>query len=428
MHTRLRAVLRFHLRVGARLALALLVTATAVVVGVLMFLQIDFVTNLAQVLFGARGNLGSALLVLGAAAAVAGVAAPRVCAGLDGWLRHLPVTGAVHRRAATAAIALAEAPLLAILAALVLVARVRPGAPAVAHLAGLPVVALAAAQLALPRQPIAARLLALAAGTLAGAGSWPALAAALPALAGADLAAGRPRSPRRAPRPRSATIETLRTRLPDRILPAYVVLPVRIGRRALGWRAARTFACALLPWLAAALFSRNNQLAPIQQVRAAMLGGGASCALLLAGLAGTLALRRPAWPWARSLPWGARRRVLADAALLGGCCLPLLVLGGVLAPAAVPPLAAQLPWLAVRAAGTMRRPAGSRLGATGELLIEGLLLAGLVALLPWAAALLLAALPLAVRAAAARERRQKVGAWMERHHLAAGDPASWSGG
>jgi hypothetical protein len=32
-----------------------------------------------------------------------------------------------------------------------------------------------------------------------------------------------------------------------------------------------------------------------------------------------------------------------------------------------------------------------------------------------------------MRAAAARERRQKVSLWMERHHLAAGDPYSWSG-
>src|SRR5262249_50312139 len=107
---------------------------------------------------------------------------------------------ATHRRAATAAIALAEAPLLAILALLVAVAWLRQGGAAAApHLAGLPVVAIAAAQLVLPsRRRAAACLPALAAGALAGLGSWPALAAALPFAAGADLAAGplRSRQPR----------------------------------------------------------------------------------------------------------------------------------------------------------------------------------------------------------------------------------------
>jgi hypothetical protein len=270
---------------------------------------------------------------------------------------------------------------------------------------------------------------------LAGLGSWTALAAALALLAAADLAAGQPGSPRAAwrsrfgwgagqpgfpryPRSGKSTGSGWDVRS----------LPARIAWRALGWRLARGYGLALLPWLAAALFCRNNRLVPLHVVRAALLGGGASCVVLLASLAGALALRRPAWPWARSLPWPARRRVLDDAALLGVCCLPLPVLAGALAPAAVPPLAALVPWLAVRAAGAIRRPAERRLGAAGEILMEGLPLAGLVALLPWSAAILLAALPLAVRAAAARERRQKVGAWMERRHLPAGDPQSWSGG
>jgi hypothetical protein len=440
----LRAVFSFHLRVGARLALSLLVPATAATVGVLAFLRVDFLKDLALLLFGARAGLGSPLLVLGAAAACAAVAAPRVCVGLDGWLRHLPVAGASHRRAATAAIALAQAPVLAILALLVLTARPSPGAAA-AHLAGLIVVAWAAAQLRLPtRRRVAVRLPALAAGLLAGFGSWPALAAALPLLAAADLTAGRTQFPpaARVPRRRraggrgsglaaaggsgGAAAPTVRGAGWAAVRRSRS-LSMRIAWRALGWRPARAYGLALLPWLAAALFCRNNQLTPLYAARAALLSGGASCVLLVASLAGTLALRRPAWPWARSLPWPARRRVLEDAALLGVDCLPLPALAGVLAPAAVAPLAAFVPWLAVRAAGAMRRPAGSRTGAAGEILIEGLLVAGLVALLPWSAALLIAALPLAVRAAAARERRQKVGAWSERHHLAAGDPHSWSG-
>ncbi|HEV3076377.1 MAG TPA: hypothetical protein VHB47_18285, partial [Thermoanaerobaculia bacterium] len=416
-----------------------------------------FLLNLAGLLFGARGSVAPALLVLGAAVAVAAVAAPRVCAGLGGWLRHLPVTGATHRRAAAAAIAVAEAPLLAFLALLVLAARSRPGAATAARLLGLLAVALAAAQVAVPtRRRAAAVPPALAAGLLAGLGSWPALAASVPLLAVADLAAGPPRSPR-SPRPahsRGAARRWLAARPPPaaerlpaphrlQVPPAAaapsgrhapVLLPARIARRALGWRPVRAYAVALLPWLAALLFAANNRLVPLHATRAAVLGGGGSCVLLLAGLAGTLAARRPAWPWVRSLPWPARRRVLDDALLLGASCLPLLALTGLAAPAAVPPLAAILPWLAVRAAGAIRRPASpaspaaGRIRPSGEILMEGALLAGLAALLPWSALLPLAAVPVAVRAAAARERRLKVGAWMERHHLAAGDPGSWSGG
>jgi hypothetical protein len=479
----LLAVCRFHLRVGTRLALAVLVPAFATAAGVLMFVRPELVRDLALALFGPGTGLPEALLVLGAAAAAAAVAAPRVCAGLGtlggpggrggpgstggpggpgGWLRHLPVAGSTHRRAATAAVAVAEAPVLAILALLIAICWIRQGAAAVApHLAGLPVVAIAAAQLALPLpRRAAARLLALGAGALAGLGSWPALAAALPLAAAADLAAGQPwpRRPRRqrphrfpepaepwreAPAAEPPDSSLLRSRSDRRrlgwralasLLPSRIalqplgwrarawLLPALIAFRALGWRLARSFGVALLPGLAALLFLRNNQLSPLHAARAALLGAGAACALLLATLAQALAMRRPPWPWARSLPWPARRRVLLDAVILGLPCLPLLAL----APAGAAPLAASLPLLAVRAAAAMRRPAEARQGPAGEVLCGGLLAAGLLALLPWAAAALLAATPWAARAAAARERRQKVSLWLERAHLAAGDPQSWS--
>ena len=417
---------RFHLRVGARLALAVLVPAVAVTIGVMAFLREDFVEALGLLLFGATGSLPTALVVLGSAVAVAAVAAPRVCAGL-GWLRHLPVAGASQRRAVTAAVALAQAPWLAILALLVAEAAGHPGAATAAHLAGLPVIALAAAQLALqPWRRPGALPPAIGAGLLAGLGSWLVLAAALALVAASDLAAGPPlRRSRRTAAPAigaPAMLAALAAPAPRWSLPA------RIGWRALGWGRVRAYAIALVPWLAANFFSRNNQLSPTHAARAALLGGAVSCVCLLAALAVTLGARRPAWPWSRSLPWSARQRVLGDAVLLGAHAVPLLALTAAVSPAAVPALAALLPLLAVRAAGALRRPVTSRQGgAAGEIVMEGLLLAGLAALLPWAAAAMLAAVPLALRTAAARERRQKLGAWHERQHLAAGDPQSWSG-
>ncbi len=429
----LRRICRFHLRVGARLALAVLVPAVAVTIGVMAFLREDFVEALGLLLFGATGSLPAALVVLGSAVAVAMVAAPRVCAGL-GWLRHLPVAGASQRRAVTAAVVLAQAPWLAILALLVGEDAGHPGAATAAHLASLPVIALAAAQLALqPWRRPAALPPALGAGLLAGLGSWPALAAALALAAGADLAAGPPlrRSRQAAAAPGLGTPAMLAglAGLAGLATPATRwSLPARIGWRALGWGRLRAYAIALVPWLAAVFFCRNNQLSPAHAARAALLGGAVSCVGLLAALAATLGARRPAWPWSRSLPWPARQRVLGDALLLGAHAVPLLALTAAVSPAAVPALAALLPLLAVSAAGALRRPATSRQGAAGEIVMEGLLLAGLAALQPWAAAAMLAAVPLALRTAAARERRQKVGAWHERRHLAAGDPQSWSGG
>lgn len=139
----------------------------------------------------------------------------------------------------------------------------------------------------------------------------------------------------------------------------------------------------------------------------------------------SLAVRRPAWPWSRSLPWSAARRAGADAAILGGHVLPLVLLAARIDPAALVILAI-LPLLSIRAAGAMRRAPERRTGAAGEIVFEGALLAALAALLPWTAILPLALVPWALRAAAERERRQKVSRWLELHHLAAGDPQSWS--
>jgi len=98
------------------------------------------------------------------------------------------------------------------------------------------------------------------------------------------------------------------------------------------------------------------------------------------------AVRRPAWPWSRSLPWSSARRVGADALILGAHALPLVLLAAWIHPTALVALAI-LPFLAVRAAGAMRRAPERRTGAAGEIVMEGALLAALVALLPWTALL-----------------------------------------
>jgi hypothetical protein len=66
------------------------------------------------------------------------------------------------------------------------------------------------------------------------------------------------------------------------------------------------------------------------------------------------------------------------------------------------------------------------MGAAGEIAVQGGLIAAAIALAPWLALGALALVPWAVREAARRESAQKVSRWLELHHLAAGDPLSWS--
>jgi hypothetical protein len=381
-----------------------------------MLLGVDFLNSFSAMLFGSPGKGGSGLPIAFACLGVAGVAAPRVCRGLDGWLRHLPATGLAHRRAAMLALAAAQGSLLVLLLVLALTAA-RLGSDPFPNLAGLLVAAPAAALAAMPVERWPARPLALAAAFLPFSGGWLPVGAGAVLLILAERIAGPLRRTGAAVAlSRSARHGTGRW------------LEARIAWRALGWSLAGAYLTALLPLGATALFVRNNELAPVYVRLGALLGGGCAVVFLLAGLGESLAVRRPAWPWSRSLPWAARRRVLADSLFLGAHALPLVLLTAWIEPVAAFAVLAQVPFLAIRAAGAMRRAPERRTGASGEILMEGLLLAAAVALLPWVSLLTLPGAPLAMRAATERERRQKVSRWQEIHHLAAGDPQSWSAG
>ena len=64
-----------------------------------MLLGTDFLTSISRVLYGTRASGGTAVLFAAVLLGGAAEAAPRVCRGLGGWLRHLPVSGLAHRRA-----------------------------------------------------------------------------------------------------------------------------------------------------------------------------------------------------------------------------------------------------------------------------------------------------------------------------------------
>jgi hypothetical protein len=268
-------------------------------------------------------------------------------------------------------------------------------------------------------RPLLTRPLALAAAVVAVSGSWLHLGAGIGLLAAADFCAGElPREKHR----------SLAGRGNRRAIGRWTghLVELRIAWRALRWRLVSALAAGLLPLAGAAAFVAHNELAPKHVRLAALLGGGCSVVFLFADLGEVLGAHRPAWPWARSLPWSARRRVLFDAGFLAAHALPTILLTAWIDPLSSLAVIGITPWLAARAAGAMRRAPERRTGASGEILMEGLLLAAAVALIPWISILAPFATPWAVRAAAERDRQQKVSRWLELHHLAAGDPQSWS--
>lgn len=413
-HSPFGPLLRFHLGVGARLAARILAPAVVSAVGGMALLGVDFQKTLSGVFFGnGEGGEGSGsgvaafLLCL----AVAAVAVPRICRGLDGWVRHLPVSGIAHRRAALLAVSVAQVPLLLVMIYLSF-GQYHGPVPWLLDIAGVILAMVAAAAFLLPvERPWLARPLALGAGFVAGSGSLPWLAAGAGLLLAADRVAGALSGPRRPPVRRGGF--------------GFDWIEARILLRALGPRFFGAYAGAV-GLAAAGFFVTNNDLPVVHVALAARLGGATAAVLLLAQMAESLAVLRPAWPWSRSLPWPAARRVRFDVLAMILATLPLVAVTAWIDPLSALPVLAFVPFLAARATGAVRRAPERRTGASGEVFLQGFLGAAAVALLPWVSLLLLAATPWALRAAAERERRQKVSRWLDLHHLAVGDPQSWS--
>lgn len=389
--------------------------------GGLFLLGNDFLVSFSRLLFGPGSAGGSGVLIVLAAMGFASAAAPRICRGLGGWMRHLPIHGRAQRRAALLAITVAELPVILGMTIFSWVAA-RFGSAFVIDLLGLAVCAPAAALAVMPvERPLLARPLALGAALAAVSGGLGLLAAGAGLLLAADAVAGE------LPRHATAGAPVGGRSWLGRLLPGGLI-EIRIAWRALGWRLLSALAAGLLPLGAALLFVTNNELAPRHVRLAALLGGTCAVTFLFADLGEAIGVRRPAWPWSRSLPWSALSRVRTDATLLAVHALPLLLVTTWIDPLAALAVLAVTPWLAARAAGAVRRAPERRTGASGEIILQGSLLAALVALLPWVALLALLGLPWALRSAAERERAQKVSKWLELHHLAVGDPQSWSAG
>ncbi len=410
------ALLRFHLSTGVRVALrALVPLATGATAAAVLYGSPGVVLAVVgAALYPACSSPVAALLALVLTGGIASAAARRLGAGLSGWARHLPVEASSQRRAATAGVVVAQAPLLILVAASGLAACANSPGTAAPRLAGLVPLAWASALAAQRVERTGARVAAAVAGLLAWAGSWWLLPFALVLLVAADWRAGGLAAPSR-----QRAFSTCRA-------VSATSLWLRLAWRALGWRAAASPLAALLVLVPALLFLRNNELTSAQQALALRLSGAVGAVLSMASLADVLARRRPPWPWSRSFPWSALRRVLLDSLLLAAVGAPAVVAAACLRPGVLPALAATLPLLALRGAAAMRPDSGRAGADSAGFLAEGAILAGAVALLPALALAMLVAAPIAARWASEREQAEPVGRWDELHHLATGDPLSWS--
>ena len=400
-----RSLLAFHAAGGARLALRAAVPAVAAIVVAcgLALSPTAALREVADILAGPPGPARAALLLV-AALAFASWAGARAAAGATGWSVHLPSTAAAQRRALSLAIALGQAPLLVLVGVSALALR----APAsTGRLAGAGVAVVACALAVLPVRP-AARGLACGAAALGAWGSWELTCAGAGVLAAADALGGRLQPPRA-------------RRLRHLPLP----VPLAIALRAAGRDLPGAWMAGMLPLVAVAAFLHNNTpwaLSPSVVQGAVRLGGGMAGTLVTTSLAGALGNRRPPWAWARSLPQGARARVLWDAGMLTGAALPAVAVAAWLDGRALSwaPVLAALPWLALRGAGAIRE---RRRG-----LAEGAFLSAWIALLPWLAAAIAALCPWAFRNAVRADQALSPHTWQERDHLPGADSLAWDEG
>ncbi|MFB0566814.1 MAG: hypothetical protein ACETWK_14185 [Candidatus Aminicenantaceae bacterium] len=406
------AFLRFHMSVGSRLALRTFIPIVTTIFALYYLLRPELfhavIAALIQSNFLITGVF-STLICL----SIAKIAAPRVCLGLNGWIRHLPVGSTTNRRLAGFAIFIAQFPILAIIAALVIIACVQHRVSVAAYLVGLPLLGLASAQCVLPvkRRLISSPLTALAC-ILVSSANFQFLPAGVILIFIGDVISG------------PLSLKKRHYRLLRAFKGSLLIVSI-------GWRALRLR--LFLPWTlssiiigATSLFLSNNNFNPLLSLRALSFGGALSIIVFCASFANILASRRPPWPWIRSLPWSAKRRIAIDSLFLALHTIPLFITLGIMNIRIIFPLIASLPLLSLYASSAIRRAPESRWGASGRILVIGIPFALLLCLIPLASLGFLSMTLPALNKAAKEEQTQKVSRWLELHHLAAGDSLSWS--
>ena len=377
-------------------------------------------------LFPPSTSIGAAVFAAALCLGVAVSSAPKLTTGLAGWARHLPASGTASRRAATAGLVVVQLPVLVLVLAGGLAALAVQPSTVWPRLAAITPLAWATSLAALNVEHRRARAAAVAASLLLWSGTWAGFAFGVALLVVADRTAGSiaARSGRRTWRGRRSVSKV--SSGPGSPGVAAARLWWRISYRALRWRATVGLFSGLVALLPLFFFLTNNELTEVQRAIALRLATLSGVVFVMAMVADGLVKQRPPWPWIRSLPWSALSRVSLDAALLAIVAAPVFLIAALFDPGTVWVVGGTLPLLGLRGAAAIRQAPGRLSSASGQLVLEGVFGAVLVALIPWASLLLLALTPVAARHAAELERCQEISTWHELHHLAAGDPLSWS--
>ena len=133
---------------------------------------------------------------------------------------------------------------------------------------------------------------------------------------------------------------------------------------------------------------------------------------------------RPAWAWARSLPWSSRTRVRFDVELLVLAAAPVVAVAAALDIRALLPVAGVGLYALLRALTTLRPGNEGRERPTPATLAECVVVALVVGVhAAWAFALV-PGIAFAWRRLVSAERGHRVSAWRELQHGTAGDPLS----
>lgn len=409
-----KAFLIFHLRVGTRLALKKCVP----VIGAMFAVYYIFKPEFFMVMFTAlvsRGSLIPGIVFTFICAATSMMAASRICLGLNGWMRHLPVSGLSTRRLAETAVFAAQTPVLCGLIFLPFLSVIGKeiSSHSLAFLAGVPLLGYASAMASVPSYgKFWSRPTAYLACILFVSGRWGLLFAGILILVVTDFISGPLSIPRKA--------GARESKFKGYFLNAVIVW------RAVKWRILWPYlgAAALISFLV--LFLSNNQVSPKLALKAVIFGGAMSLSAFQALFSNYLASRRPAWPWIRSLPWSARDRILLDSVFLFILAVPLLIRIFFINGKALIPLLAFLLAGSLWSSLSIRKGSDLKMGASGSILILGFIASLFMAVIPLSWVVFLLSLPLLVRYAERSEKNLKVSQWLELHHLAAGDPLSWS--
>lgn len=407
-----KAFFIFHLHVGTRLALRIFIPAVAVFFVLYYVLRPEFFLSLMATLLDG-GFLLSGIFTTLLCMIMASFAARRICLGLNGWIRHLPAAGSTHRRMAGIAVFTAQIPLLIILAGLAVISSKFFKVPAAPYLTGLTLAGLACSLcvLSVKRKTIS-RPLAISAGISLSSNNWMLLMAGVFLLLATDALSG-------------SLVQ--RKKHPKFHKPFKGILLVSL----INWRALRLR--LLIPFLfslpflgAAQLFIANNSPSPLLAERVIRFGGAIGLIFFCTLFADMLAVRRPPWPWIRSLPWSAKSRILLDSSFICLHLLPFLIILGAMNLKSMLPVAVSSPLFVLYSVYSVRHAYESLMGASGKVLLYGTLGALFLCLIPWSSLFFLALTPWMLTEAIKAEKSQRVSRWIELHHLAAGDPLSWS--